>query len=374
MADYYDELGVSKSASKDEIKKAYKKLAKKYHPDLNKGDETASEKFKKVNEAANVLLDEQKRANYDQFGSAGGPQGFGGGAGQAGGFDGFGGFEDIFDSVFGGNPFGGGQSRRTRGGADLLYDLEITLKEAAFGVDKKISVSKQAKCKTCGGKGYEKESDAQTCTMCHGSGRVVKQQRTPFGVFQTQASCPKCHGTGVEIKNPCHTCDGSGKVHETKKIEISVPAGIAHGQRLRVQNEGEAGDHGAPNGDLYVEIHVKEDDIFERDGNDVITTIRISYAQASLGDEISVPTLSGKAKLTIPAGTQGGTLFKMKNKGIPNLQGFGHGDQYVRVEVDIPTKLNKKQKELLQEFDKELGGKAVKAKKSFFEKVKDALD
>ena len=372
MADYYDELGVSKNASKEEIKKAYKKLAKKHHPDINK-EEGSADKFKKINEAANVLLDENKRSNYDQFGSSGGPQGFGGGGAQ-GGFDGFGGFEDIFDSVFGGNPFGGGQSRRSQGGSDLLYELEITLKEAAFGIKKKISVSKQATCKTCTGKGYEKESDAQNCGMCHGSGRVVKQQRTPFGVFQSQATCPTCRGQGVEIKNACSSCDGSGKNHETKKIEIAVPAGIASGQRLRVQNEGEAGERGAPNGDLYVEVRVADDDVFERDGNDVITTIRISYAQAALGDDISVPTLSGKAKLTIPSGTQGGTLFKMKNKGIPNLQGFGHGDQYVRVEVDIPTKLSKKQKELLQEFDTELGGKPIKAKKTFFDKVKDALD
>ncbi len=375
--DYYDTLGVSKNASKDDIKKAYKKLAKKYHPDLNKDNPKSEAEFKKVNEAAKVLLDDQKRAQYDQFGSAdmGGSSGFGNGGNPFGGgfSDGFGGFEDIFDSVFGGNPFGSGSRQQVRRGSDLLYELEITLKEAATGVQKEISITKQDTCETCSGRGYEKDEDAVTCDVCHGSGRVTRQQRTPFGIFQTQSVCSACGGSGIKIKKACHTCHGSGRVKKTKKLQVDIPAGIMDGQRLRMQSEGESAGRDGQNGDLFIEIHIKQDDIFERDDNDIVASVKISYAQAVLGSEISVPTLTGSAKLTIPAGTQSGTLFKMKGKGIPRLQGFGTGDQYVKVIVDVPTKLTKKQKELIHELDGEFGG-TIKSKKSFVQKLKEVLE
>lgn len=375
---YYETLGLEKGASKEEIKKAYKKLAKKYHPDLNKGDEESAAKFKEVNEAANVLLDETKRSNYDRFGSAegmGGAGGFGGGQGGFGGAGGFGDFGDIgdmFESFFGGG-MGGGRRGPARG-HDLLYEVEITLKEAAFGVKKKFEVNKDVKCETCAGKGYEKESDAKTCTTCHGQGRVVAQQRTPFGVFQTQRTCPECKGNGIEIENACKDCHGSGKVNKTKKLEVDIPAGIADGQRLRMAGEGEAGEKGAPAGDLFVQVRVAEDEVFEREDTDIYTTIKVTFTQATLGGEVTVPTLKDKAKLTIPKGTQSGTLFKMKGKGIPNLRGYGTGDQYVKVQVDVPTKISKEQEELLRKLDKTLDGGKVKAKKSFFDKVKEALD
>ncbi|MFT7615967.1 MAG: molecular chaperone DnaJ [Candidatus Woesearchaeota archaeon] len=368
--DYYATLGVSKGTSKEEIKKAYKKLAKKYHPDLNKDSAESEAQFKKVNEAAGVLLDEQKRANYDRFGTAdAGGQGAGGyGGGE--GFEGFGGFNDIFESFFGGQGRGG-QTGPARGG-DLLYELSIELTDVARGVKKTISITKQDTCDTCTGKGYEKDSDAATCGTCHGQGRVTRTQRTPFGTFQSSAACPNCQGRGKQIKTACKTCDGDGKVRKTKNIEVAIPAGIESGQRLRVRGEGEAGSLGGPMGDLFVEVHIAASDLFERNGDDVILRAPITYIQATLGDHIEIPTLIGKADLKIPAGTQGGTLFKMKGKGIPRMRGFGAGDQYVKVDIEVPKSLSKKQKEALIEYEKVLGSE--RGKKSFFDKVKDALD
>jgi molecular chaperone DnaJ len=383
MTDYYTTLGVSKNASKDDIKKAYKTLAKKYHPDLNAGSEEATKKFKEVNEAAKVLLDDQKRANYDRFGTAdphagaGGPGGNGSRA-YGGGFEGYDGdmFNDIFDSFFGGG-FSGGSSSRRRGprkGSDLLYEMEITLEEAASGVTRDISLEKEDTCTECTGKGYMSDADVKTCGACSGTGRVVHQQRTPFGVFQSQSTCSKCSGLGLEIVKPCKSCKGEGKVYRKKKLEVKIPPGIASGQRLRVVGEGEAGDKGAPAGDLYVQVAVKEHDVFERREDDLHTDISISYAQAVLGGEIDVPTLYGDATLVVPAGTQPGTQFRMKGKGMPHLRG-GKGDQYVHVQVSVPTKLTKAQEELLIEFDKTLGSKKVKPKKKgFFDKVKEAFD
>lgn len=376
-SDYYKILGVERNASKEEIKKAYKKLAKQHHPDVNKGNAESEKKFKEISEAASVLTDDQKRSHYDRFGTTGGASGAGGSQQGYSDFDfggaGFGGFEDVFDSFFG----GGSGRRGPKKGSDLLYELEITLEDAAFGMKKKIDVSHSAKCKSCDGKGYKKDSDVKTCSTCHGQGRVTRMQRTPFGVFQTAGVCPTCHGQGMEITHACDSCDGTGQVHENKTLEVTVPAGIDEGQRLRVRGEGEAGDRGAPSGDLYVEIKIQKHDVFERDGIDIYCDMPLSFTQAALGDEITVPTLEGEAQLTIPAGTQTGTLFKMANKGIPNIQGYGRGNQFVRVDVDVPTHLSKKQKELLTEFAKTLGDvkpKKRKKGKSFFDKVKEALD
>jgi len=390
-ADYYNTLGVGKNASKEEIKKAYKKLAKEFHPDLNKAAD-AEKKFKEVNEAANVLLDDSKRSHYDRFGAA--PQGGASGGSAAGGsYSGYGGFNgggdfgdfnDIFESFFGGSAMGGGsrggRSRQSRG-SDLLYEAQITLEEAAFGTTKVIHIPKHEQCPTCKGKGYEHDSDAKTCNVCHGTGQTVHQQRTPFGIFQTQSVCRACGGVGQTIEHPCSHCHGEGNVKVDKNIEVTIPAGIEDGQRLRVRGEGEAGSRSANSGDLFVQVSIAEHDIFERDGADIYCSISISFAQASLGDEVVVPTLKGKAKLTIPAGTQPGTLFKMKHKGLPSLQGFDEGDEFVRVEVEVPTKLSKKQRELLESLDETLGstrGNATENKrekgKSFFDRVKEALD
>ncbi|MFT4325911.1 MAG: molecular chaperone DnaJ [Candidatus Woesearchaeota archaeon] len=368
--DYYEILGVSKSASKEEIKKAYKKLAKQYHPDLNKDNPQAEAKFKEASEAFSVLNDDQKRSNYDQFGTAGAQGGFGGGSGF-GGFEGFDfggeGFSDIFDSFFG----GGSRRRRNAAqrGSDLLYRITITLDKAFNGATETIAVPKYETCKDCNGTGAENADDVDTCPVCNGTGTVTRQQRTPFGVFQSSSTCHNCHGTGKVIKNFCSSCKGEGKVKVTKKIDVTIPAGIDTGNRLRVRGEGEAGSRGGPSGDLYIEVTVKEHDLFERQGDDLYATVPISFRQAVLGDAIKVPTMSGGASLKIPAGTESGTLFRMKGKGMPSMHG-GSGDQYTKVHIETPTKISKKQKELLEAFDD-----ATKEKPydSFVKKVKDWL-
>ena len=357
--DYYNILGVDKNATKEDIKKAYKKLAKKYHPDMNK-DPGASDKFKEISEAAAVLGDEEKRKQFDQFGSegVGGMGGFSGSdfSNFMGGFD----FGDIFESFFGGRR----RSSRQRRGSDLRYDLEIELEDTAFGAVKHIVIPKLEKCKKCDGTGAESKSDIKTSTDCNGSGYVRVTRRTPFGIFQQTGPCGKCHGQGKIIKNFCNICEGEGRTEINRKIEIKIPKGVGEGTKLRVYGEGEAGVHGGGTGDLYVVIHIKPHNVFERHGNDVYTESPISFTQACLGAEIEVPTLDGKAKLKIPVGTQTDTLFKMKGKGIPDLEGYGTGNQNVKVVVKIPEKLTKKQKELLKEFDK-----GFKGKKGFFSKV-----
>lgn len=368
--DYYKILGIEKGASKEEIKKAYKKLAKKYHPDLNK-DADAQEKFKEVNEAASVLGNDEKRQQYDQFGSDSFKQGQGQGRGFSGfnqqDFSGFGGFaggfdfEDIFETFFG----GGARRSQQRRGADLRYDMEITLEEAAFGIKKQIKVQKRNKCKKCDGTGGE---NSETCTTCHGTGRIRTIKRTPFGAFQSQGPCETCEATGKIIKNPCSACDGDGYVENEKKIEIEIPKGVEDGMRLRVTGEGDAGRRGQQPGDLYVNIFVKEHEFFERDGNNINIEVPISYMQAVFGDNIEVPTLDGKAKLKIPKGTQSGTVFRMAGKGIERMHGYGSGDQNVLVTVDVPTKLSGKQKEALEKFGKTIGDKA-KPQKSLLEKI-----
>jgi len=363
--DYYKTLGVSKDASKEEIKKAYKKLAKKYHPDLNKDNPSAEKKFKEINEAASVLTDDQKRSQYDQFGSAG-PQ-FGG-SGFGGGFEGFSGgfgdfdFNDIFSSFFGG---GSPRRRGPRQGDDLRYDVEITLEDVAKGLEKNIRVKKTDKCSHCGGKGG---TGLKTCSTCHGRGTIVQQRRTAFGIFQSQTTCPTCHGRGETIEEKCSFCHGTGQEIIEKTIKVSIPKGVSDGTRLRIAGEGEAGEAGAPSGDLYVFIHVKEHDLFQRDGSDLYVEVPITFAQATLGATIEVPTILGKAELKVPQGTQPETLLRMKGKGLPNLRHYGTGDQYVKITIDVPTKLNKKQKELLMAFEESLKGK--KPHEKLLDKIK----
>lgn len=365
--DYYEILGVGKEATREEIKKAYKKLAKKYHPDLNK-EEGSAEKFKEVSEAAAVLGDPKKRQQYDQFGSEGVNMGKGGF--DYSDFSGFGGInlDDIFESFFGGgfSDFGFGRGRRQTRGHDLEFHMDVTLKEAFTGTNKNIVIPRHDTCTKCQGKGAVHDSDIKKCDTCHGSGYVQRRQRTPFGVFQTSSVCNSCRGQGTSIRNPCPVCDGEGRVKENKKIEVRVPAGVESGTRLRMNGEGEAGPQGAPPGDLYVVIHVLRDERFERHGNDIHIEVPVTFSQASIGDEIYVPTLKGKAKLKVPAGTQPGTSFRMKGLGMPNLHGLGKGSQYVTVTVDVPRSLTKRQKEILKEFDKESG-------KGFFERLKDKL-
>lgn len=363
--DYYEVLGVSKGASKEDIKKAYKKLAKKYHPDLNKENPDAANKFKEINEAAAVLGDDKKRQHYDQYGSADGFAGAGGGPGFQGfdfsdimgqGFD----FEDIFETFFGGGSFGGrGRRRRQARGSDLRYDLEVTLKEAHTGVEKQIVVPRLETCEHCKGSGAERDSDIETCTDCHGRGVRMQRKQTPFGIFQTTAPCGKCRGTGKYIKEDCHLCDGTGVEKKTRKLDIKVPAGADDGTNLFIRGGGEAGEHGAPQGDLYVVIHVTETGNLERHGDDLRAKAELPFTIAAMGGEIDIHTLDGKATLKIPAGTQSNTVFRMKGKGMPNLDSGRHGDLFVETIISVPEKLSKKQKELLKEFEKEAGKKGL---------------
>lgn len=367
--DYYKTLGVEKGASKEDIKKAYKKLAKKYHPDLNKDNPEAEKKFKEINEAASVLGDDSKRKQYDQYGSEG--MKFGGGQGQGfGGFN-FSGssgfdFDDIFESLFGGG-FGGGarRSHRRRRGRDLEYTTTITLKDVAQGVDKTIKVKKRNVCDKCHGEGG---FDATTCSTCGGQGRVLQRQRTPFGVFQSEAVCPDCHGSGKKVSKTCDACHGKGWVIGEKEIKISVPAGVEDGAQLRLRGEGEAGEAGSEPGDLYIRINVEKDENFRREGTDIYLEVPISFSQAALGDSIIIPTILSQAKLKIPSGTQPGTLLRMKGEGLPSLRGSSKGNQYVKIQVEVPEKLSKKQKDALKKFDSELSSK--KPYESLFKKIK----
>ena len=357
--DYYDILSVSKNATKEEIKKSYKRLAKKYHPDVQTegaDHKEAEKKFKEINEAASVLGDDEKRSQYDQFGTS--ADQFGGGGfdprnfdfGSTGGFD----FGDIFDQLFsGGSPFGRRRRRGPAPGNDLRYDMEITLEEAAFGDTKHISIPKLEQCDECDGSGAKSPSDIVDCPDCNGQGMVRRQQRTPFGIFQTTSTCRKCKGEGKYIKDECRTCDGTGVVRKTKKLEISIPKGAEEGTNLRLSGEGEAGEKGAPSGDLYIVLHQKPHDTFDRRGDDIYIRVPIRFATATLGGEIEVPTLDGNAKLKIPAGTQNNTVFRMKGKGIPYLHDGGQGSQLVETIVAVPQKLSKKQKNLLQDFEAE---------------------
>lgn len=376
--DYYEVLGVSKTATQDELKKAYRKLARKYHPDLNKDNPEAEEKFKECNEAYDVLSDEQKRAQYDQFGHAafenggmgGGPGGFGG-FGGAGGFGGSG-MEDIFDMFFGGQGSRGGRSNAgPQRGSDLRFDLEISFEEAAFGVEKEINLYRDEQCEHCHGDGAEPGSKVETCPECHGSGYVRFTQNTMFGQMVNERPCSRCHGEGKIISEPCKKCRGKGTEKKNKKLKVKIPAGVNDGSRLRVAGEGEVGAKGGPSGDLYVYIYVRPHKYFERDGTTVMCEVPISIVQATLGAEIKVPTLDGQVTMRIPEGTQPGKVLRLKGKGIPSLRGGGRGDQLVRIKVVVPTKLNDKQKDALRKFEDVCGDAINPEEKSFLKKIKD---
>lgn len=376
--DYYEVLGVNKGTSEDDIKKAYRKLAKQYHPDMNQGNKDAEAKFKEVNEAYEVLSDKEKKAKYDQFGHAGvDPNGFGGAGGGFGGFEGgFGDFGDIFDMFFGGSGFGGSSSRRKAGpqkGADLKYELEIDFVEAAFGVKKDIQVTRNETCTDCHGTGAKTGSGVENCKACGGTGEIRYTQSTVFGRVVNVRPCEQCHGEGKIIKEPCQTCSGRGSVRKTRKIKLDIPAGVDNGSVMPLRGEGEPGVKGGPNGDLYIYIRVKPHKLFKREGTNLYCEIPISFAQAALGDEINIETLDGEAKYMIPEGTQTGTTFKLKGKGIPGLRSNARGDLYFTVKVSVPKKLNDQQRELLRSFAEASGEHLSGQEKSFFDKVKDAF-
>ncbi|NLC53763.1 MAG: molecular chaperone DnaJ [Firmicutes bacterium] len=370
--DYYEVLGVERGASEEEIKKAYRRLARKYHPDVNKEDPKAEEKFKEINEAHEVLSDPQKRAAYDRFGHAGTDPNFGAGAG-AGGFGDFTfeGFGDIFDMFFG----GGGRRQRTgpQKGADLRYDLRIEFAEAAFGKETTIKVPRTELCSTCHGNRAKPGTPIKTCPTCGGSGQVQSVQNTMFGRFSTVRTCDHCQGEGKIIETPCPTCAGRGRLRQVRTLKINIPAGVDTGHRLRVAGEGEAGERGGPPGDLYVYITVNSHPLFKRTGNDLILEQKISFAQAALGATIEVPTLEGTATLKIPEGTQPGTLFRLRGKGVPYLRGSGRGDELVRVRIEVPTKLNQAQREAIREVAEAFGEEVSLPEKGFIGKVKEAF-
>ena len=372
--DYYDVLGVSKSADATELKKAYRKLAMKYHPDKNPGDKEAEEKFKEINEAYEVLSDETKRRNYDQFGHEGvNGQGFGGAGGFGG--QGFGGFDDIFGDIFGdmfGGGFGGGGRQRRRGperGADIKQRVTISFEEAAFGKKVQVKINRSEECEECHGSGAKPGTSKKTCPTCNGSGQVQSVQRTPFGNIASTRTCSTCNGEGEVIDSPCTKCHGKGSIRKTKTIEVDIPAGIDAGQMIKLGGQGELGSRGGPRGDLYIEVNVNSHPLFTREGYDVYLEMPITFAQATLGDKIQVPTLDGKVEYEIPEGTQTGTVFRLKGKGIPKLRSNVRGDQYVKVTVEIPKKLNDKQKELVRQFAKECGGEVHQKQKTLADKI-----
>lgn len=361
--DYYEVLGVDKSATDDEIKQAYRNLAKKYHPDLNKNDPDAEAKFKEVNEAYEVLSDPNKRSQYDAYGHSG-PQGFGGGAG------GFGGFEDIFETVFGNSGIFGSSRRRTgpERGNDLRYDLEITFEEAAFGVKKEITIIREEDCDECHGTGAEPGSSVETCSVCKGTGQVRATQNTIFGSFASVQTCSNCKGSGKVIMKPCKRCSGNGHVRKSRKLSINIPAGIDDGQAISLRGEGEHGRRGGAPGDLYVYITVKPHKLFKRRGYDLYMDMSISFAQAALGSELEVPTLEGTIRYKIPEATQPGTIFRIRNQGIKKLNNNDKGDLFITINIEVPKKLTSKQKELLRQFDESISGTEPEKKKGIFGK------
>jgi molecular chaperone DnaJ len=367
--DYYEVLGVERTVTEEEIKKAYRKLAVKYHPDKNPGDKSAEEKFKELGEAYEVLCDAQKRAAYDQYGHAAFDR-------RTGGFARTGGFHDpfeIFREVFGGGGifedlFGGGHGDPTQPlrGEDLRYDMELSFEEAAHGCEKEVAITKPDACEACRGTGAEPGSRARTCPSCGGRGQVV----TSRGIFSIAQTCPHCQGAGRVIDKPCKHCRGMGRRQQTSKVKLRIPAGVDSGSRLRSAGNGEAGLRGGPAGDLYVVLHVRPHQIFQRDGEDLLCEVPVNFVQAALGAEIQVPTLDGKTNIRIPAGTQPGAMFRLKGKGIKNLQGYGFGDLHVRINVEVPSHLSAAQRAKLEEFAQLCNGNESPMSQSFFEKAK----
>ncbi len=375
--DFYEVMGVSRNASDDEIKKAYRKLAKKYHPDLNPNDKAAEAKFKEVNEAYEVLSDKNKRARYDQFGHAGVDPSYG--AGPSGAGSPFGqdiDLGDIFNSFFGG--FGGGRQRSNpnapRRGSDTETTVNISFEEAAKGCKKEVTYKNIENCKECSGTGAKKGTSPKTCPVCNGEGQVRVSQRTPFGVMQTARICDRCQGKGKVIDTPCRACQGAGKVRVSKTLEVDIPAGIDNDQILNITGKGNSGTNGGPDGNLHVYVNVRPHPIFERKGDDVWCEIPITFTQAALGSDIVVPTLDGKVSYTVHEGTQSGDVFKLKQKGIPHLRGRGRGDQYVRTVIEVPRNLSNEQKEILKNFDKTIEEKNYQKRKGFFDKIKDIFE
>lgn len=371
--DYYEILGVAKGTSGDELKKAYRKLALQFHPDRNPGDKKSEEKFKELSEAYEVLSDDKRRQMYDQFGHQASGQGGPGGFDYSQGFGGAGGFNDVFGDIFG-DLFGsqrarGGGRRRGRQGDDLTTSVDITFEEAAFGAEKVLNIQRAVACETCEGSGAKPGTKPETCGQCHGRGDVQFQQ----GFFSISRPCPRCHGSGQSIPNPCATCRGTGKTAKKSQIAVKIPAGVDTGQRLKLTGEGGAGENGGPAGDLYVSIQIAEHPIFERDEADVICEVPITFVQASLGAEIEVPTLEGRVKLNVPAGTQSHKVFRMKGKGIARLGSYGRGDQLIKIVVEVPSKLTSAQKQALQKFA-EVSDGAHPMNQGFFEKVRTLFD
>ena len=372
--DYYEVLGVEKGASEDELKKAFRRKAKEFHPDLNKDNPEAEGKFKEVNEAYEVLSDPEKRSRYDQFGHAGVDPSAAGGAGYGGGFGGFGGFgggidmEDIFGSIFGGG-FGGGRGRQNRAekGRTIQQNITVTFEEAAFGTEKTIRVIRMEGCEECGGNGAKKGTQPETCPTCHGTGQI----RMSMGFMSTARTCDTCRGTGKIIKEPCQKCQGYGQVRRDRTINVKIPAGIADGQAISIRGEGDHGKRGGPAGDVILQISVKEHPIFERRGDDVICHMPITFAEAALGAEMEVPTLDGKVRYTVPEGTQTGSVFRLREKGIPHINGRGRGDQLVYVQIEVPKNLTGPQKEILKQFADATGMKNYKNKQKFSDKIKN---
>ena len=374
--DYYEVLGVGKSADEKEIKKAYRKLAMQYHPDRNPDNKEAEEKFKEINEAYEVLSDETKRRNYDQFGHEGvNGQGFGG-QGFGGGFSG-GGFEDIFGDIFGdmfGGGFGGSSRQRRRGperGADIRQNITIDFEEAAFGKKVSIKINRSEECDKCSGTGAKPGTSKKTCPTCNGTGEVRTVQRTPFGNIASSRPCSTCGAEGEIIESPCDKCHGTGSTRKVKTIEVDIPAGIDDGQMIKLSGQGEVGTKGGPRGDLYIVVSIRNHSLFTREGYDVYLEMPVSFSQVALGGEIEVPTLDGKVVYNVPAGTQTGTVFRLREKGIKKLRGNSRGDQYVKVVVETPKHLTDRQKELLRELAKESGDEVHEKKRSFGQKIED---
>ena len=371
--DYYEVLGVQKGATDAEIKKAYRKMAKENHPDLHPGDKDAEARFKEINEAYEVLSDSEKKARYDQFGFAGVDPSYGGG-GYGGGFDGsfdFGDLGDIFGSFFGGGFGGGGRARSgPQRGESLRTRLTITFEEAAFGCEKEVSIDRVEQCETCKGTGAAPGTSPETCPACGGSGQVQQRRQTPMGVFATTGPCPRCGGTGKIIASPCKDCGGSGQVRRRKTLKVTIPAGIDNGQIISLRGQGSAGKNGGPAGDLQIVITVQPHQLFRRDGADVYCNAPITFTQAVLGGEMEIPTIDGKVKYDIPEGTQTGSTFRLKGKGIPNVNGRGRGDQFVIVYIETPRNLNREQKEALKKFSSTLKENNYEERKSFFKKFK----